>query len=472
MSENITISLLNLLSKPEQTAFGKYLKSPFFSNKKQLQTLFGVLRQGGRIAEAPEAAFTRVFPGETFDQHKWNKALSDLNACIRDFLAVRYFRQHPVLYPLADAAALAGRGNQALFERAARTVLDRPPGKTAPDNTDSWWLRYQTLNLTINPPTPNRTKGLDEAVQDLETTLDTYYYISKLRLACERLAGAQILNWNAPSEDIASLLTRAQQIARAGESPLLQTYCLLAELLTADGGDFDAFCDRLEQYCPQLDTGEQRELFIYAFNFCTAQIRRDSQQAITGYLRLFDLSAGRTLTDDTLWEDVFLSFGGAFAMTGKKNEFDQLIRSGSGRLPAERREDAQVLLSAAWHFFQHDYAQAQAQLVRITTRHPRYALMYHALAARNTYMLSIQDPGFGIEQVHLALTRFSDFLKRQTMFSPAFCRAYAALIWFVRKMCDARTQRRPTVAALRRELEKRQPASRDWILAALDQLPD
>jgi hypothetical protein len=474
MSQILSISLLCLLSKSELTAFGKYLKSPFFSNKKHLPVLFDTLRNAGaRVAEAPEVAYGRVFPGEPFDQHRWNKALSDLNACIRDFLAVRHFQAHPDFYRLAEVAALAASDNDVPFRRAARAVLDEAPGRSAPDRTEAWWLRLQVYKSVMTHPRTDRMKGVEAALDNMESHIDTYYYVYKLQIACNRLTAGRVLTWSdGTPEDFSRLLSEAERVALRSGSPLLRLYCRLTSLLTDSGAHFTDFYQALEQDGPALDNKELWTIVYVALNRYIALLHRNPSESFGRFTELFAFASRHRLFGGPLWEDAFLNFGVSFARLGDKVNFDHLMRMESGLLPTERRDDALVLISAYWHFYNQDYDKAQEQLVFMGTRHPRYVLMLHLLSVRNTYMLSVSDPEFDIDQVERALKGFGDFLKRQSVFSKAFCKPFADLIWFIRKMCALRMKRGVRKEDLVAELEKRQPAAVDWLRLLIGQLPN
>lgn len=473
MSEILSISLLNLLSKSELTALSKYLKSPFFTQKKHLLILFSILRSAGtRVSETPKTAFARVFPGESFDQHKWNKALSDLNVCIREFLAIQQFQQHPELHPLLEVEALYRRDNDTLFRNLTSALLKHIPGGGAKlDKTEAWWQRFQVHKLVGMYPHADRMKIAEKKVADMEASLDTYYFLCKLQFACNHLSGLRVFHRSQTKvhTDFGQIVRQAEQISQINESPLLRVYCLLTGMLAESGVHFDDFYQGLAQFSNRLDPAELGIVIAHACNYCTASMRRGRIEALDWYLQLIALEPETGIPQG---EDILLNLAVTFAMAGKKAEFDKLLKARGSTLPAERREDAMILLSACWHFYQGNYSKTQSELVLITTRHPRYTLMWHSLAVRNIYMLSAQDPGFDTQQVILALERFSDFLRRQSVYSESFCQSFAEMIWFIHKMCSVRTRNGLKKKELVKELDNKFPASRDWIKAALDQLPD
>ncbi|HRI61790.1 MAG TPA: hypothetical protein PK228_18760, partial [Saprospiraceae bacterium] len=129
MDKTHTTALLDLLEKPELAALERFLKPPV---KEIAHRLFLELHEPEkRAAKSPQDVFAKVFNGEPFDGHKWNKALSDLNGCIRDFLAVQQLRIDPLLRAQADVSAFFKRTDERFFERTVVNTLKNLPGNDA-----------------------------------------------------------------------------------------------------------------------------------------------------------------------------------------------------------------------------------------------------------------------------------------------------------------------------------------------------
>ncbi|MBL7826110.1 MAG: hypothetical protein JNJ57_05725 [Saprospiraceae bacterium] len=469
-TNNLTNSLIIRLSKAEITALGKYLKSPFFSNKHHLYLLFNALKN--TPTRQKENIFAQIFPGKAFNQHKWNKALSDLNQCIRDFLATRQFQQRRDIHRLMEAEALFLRDNYTFFQRTAHDLLKETPGKTTLDRPEVWWVRFQVKILESTHPLSNRIKGIDDTLNNIERSLDTYYFISKLQIACNRLSGTNVLNWKDSQENLVQLLAQANLVGQTDQSPLLKTYCSLTGLMANAGVAFEDFFEVLQLHASQLEPKELWNVVYMAFNYCSSYLRFEPKQALDWYLKLFEFSTTHQIFGASIWEDAFLNFGVIFAKAGNKVEFDRLLHLDDSHLPEERRKEAVNLISAYWSFYHQDYLEVQEKLVKISTRHPRYALMWHALNVRNIVMLFIEGKYINYSHVENALNRFKDFLKGQTAFSELLCKSFVELIWFIQKICQVWRYRRLTKEILFKELDKRQPASRDWIELVLNRLPN
>jgi hypothetical protein len=496
MSNILTISLLNLLSEAEKTALGKYLQSPFFTKKEFLYPLYLELRKAEKVTnelstpntvavrnaatakqkikkprpENLEATFARVFPKGPYNRHKWNKALSDLNGHIEHFVTVRHFLSDQDLYQQARIDALFVKENEPAFQQAVDVVLKSPPKKVAPEKTDAWWLRFKSRKRQITYPLTNRMKFTATVLEDMEADLDIYYYISKLQLACNRISGAQFLKHASPRENHLRLLEQVKPAVSTGKSPLLCQYYNLLSLLLGTDMDFATFFDALKAQGKYLDRSELETIVRFAFSYCIGRSRQGEERALDWHIDLYTWSHAQGAWTEAVAEDLFLNMGVLFAKTHKMAEFDSLLKSGTHILPEDRREEAIQLLMACRYFYQDNFDAAQDVLVRINTRHPRYALLRHSLVVRNAYMLW-QSQQIDLEQLVLALSRFNDFLNRQGLFASALSQSYKELIWFVRRLIQVRQVQNTTKTVLRKEIKKRQPAAHDWIEMVIGSLP-
>ncbi len=468
-----TISLLETLSKPELTRFGKYLKSPFFSNKSHLYDLFQELREAGRnTAITPAARFVRVFPGERFDGHKWSKALSDLNTCIKDFLVVSHLQANQDLYGQALVSACSERVNEQGLQRAVGAVLRQIPGHDVPEEMDSWHLRFWSRKRALTHPLTNRIKLGSSTLDELEQDLDIYYYISKTQLMCNRVSGVKVLNWPDEQETSRQWLEIVRAVASEYPSPLLKVYCAVLGLLLDVGVGLPEFFSTLQRHAPQLHPDELRDTIRIAFNECIHRQRKGDQATFHWHLKIFRWSNEQGLWNAPKAEELYLNIGVMLAKANLHAEFVELLGTGSESIPAGRRMQTNILLSAYWAFARGNYTEAQVQLQRVITRHPRYALLRHSVAVRNACML-FQQGELDPDVVEQALDNFSDFLRYQkTLFSKNLCQSYKNLIGFIRHLVQTDPRRKASKASLRQAISSRPPAARDWVEAVMDKLSD
>lgn len=494
MSNILTISLLDSLPKPELITLDKFLKSPFPPKKKFVYTLFLTLTEAGCAADdtavgafglqqQPAAGqsqpqtddpaighFGRVFPNQPFVRHKWNKALSELNACIEDFIAIRRLQKDTNLYGQALSEALYEQDNESLFQRATNAMLTQKAGAARLEKTEDWQIRFRSRKQVITYHKANRLKLPDTTLEDLGEDLDIYYCLSKLQLACNQVMRGQYHKSGLPDQDIQTLLNWAKGIDPAGKSALLSLYRLLLPLLSGLNPDFAPFFTCLKAQGPRLFPRELETLVRFAFSYFIRHYRAGDTQAIPAALRLFDWYKQHGGWSSAVAEEFFLNYGVLLAKTHQVKELNTFLELGNKSLPEERRAQAVFLLEACRDFHRSAFDQAADALHRVTTRHPRYAMLYHSIRVRNTYELLQRDLA-DLNQLHLCLQSFDEFLQRQKLFNASFCQSCRALTWFIRKITPRGPNRRINKSKLREEINRRQPAIRDWVEDVFNRLP-
>lgn len=467
MSNILTISLLKLLSDSDLTALGKYLQSPFFSNKKALYPLFLELRNSGNPPyDAREMMFKRVFKKDSFDSHKWNKALSDLNSHIENFIAIRHLQNTPELLQQVRIDAFFEKEDESLIEDAVQAVIQPPSSKPAPEKTDDWELRFWSRKRLVSYRNERPLQELNTILDQLETDLDTYYLLSKIQVACNRISAARFLKQSSPFAAAQSLLEQAKPLLTRSPSHLLILYSNLLGLLLESDTSFPHFFALLQKHGPLIDRRELETIVRFGFNYCIHIHRTGKEQALSWYLSLYTWANSNGVFTKASSEELFLNLGVLFARTKHETELDTLLKTGINTLPSSRREGAANLLAAYRLFYKGEHGNAQKALALVAIRHPRYALMRHSLALRNAVML-MEKEEFAPQQVIWATQKFEEFLTRQKTFAESFCQSYRDMIWFVERLAlgDMSSD------LMEEALQKKQPAARDWIAAMIGRLP-
>lgn len=463
MRNTRTISLLELLTTSELTSLGKYLKSPFFTNKKHLYTLLSELRRLGRnAADKREACFERVFPGEPFNGHKWNKALSDLNDCIEDFLAVQHLKRDKALYQKALVDACYDRLYEPVMQRATYRVLNQFPGKDTPEQLDGWQLRFWGKKRALTHPLKNRIKLSQANLDELESDLDAFYLISKTQLACNRVSGSYLFNWTDEMQQCLQWFYTLQKAGGMQKSRLLKIYTSLLGLLL-EVYDFSPFFSALKHNSEGVHPNELRDVVRLAFNYCIRQDRMGHSKALEWYYSLYNWSSEQSLWSAPKAEELFLNLGVLISKVQKINAFQDLLDTNRYALPEKRQEQAEFLLWACWHFYAEDFAAAQLNLARVSTRHPRYALLRHSINVRNAFMLWKQGQ-MDYETLEGQLNSFNNFLEyKNNPFAESLAQPYRTLVSAIRRLTAMSTYQGESVERLRKEVLFKKSACVDWL---------
>lgn len=471
MDNTHTAALLALLDKSELTALGKFLRSPFFTAKKHLSLLFAELREAEQwTIISPKDVFPKLFDGEAFDDHKWNKALSDLNGCIRDFLAVRQLLSDPQLLAQADVSVFFKRHDKRAFKRAVDTALGNKTQKAKPETADGWQLRFWTLKHAASYILADRTKSASQLLDDMGESIDLYYFISKLQLACNRASSAQVLDLKSDQASYQQLLEQTDRFDLSGKSAMLTLYRALLFLLTMPDARFEAFFALLQHQGPRLERSELESVVRLALNYCIHRYHAGKAEAFEWYRQMFGWADGqKTWTVSAASEAFFLNDGMMFAKSRDAAGFEAFLEKGKNALPKKQRKKAITLLRAYWHFYQSEFRTAAILLHQLDSRHPLHSLRFHMLNVCNTYEEWRQEQ-VEPEDLERALRSFRDFLQGNTILSQSKRQSYRNLVWFIQKMAQHGKKRSLSKEQLQAEFAKRQFAAPDWVAAKIGEL--
>jgi hypothetical protein len=470
MNNTHTAALLDLLEKPELAALGRFLKP---AAKEIPHRLFLQLREPAqRAVQSPKDVFAKVFSGKAFNRKTWNKALSEMNGCIRDFLAVQQLLSDAQLRMKADVSAFFGRTNTQAFKRAVKVALRKLSGTSVRETAESWQLRFWTLKHFASYPLTDHIKGADKLLDGLDESIDFYYFISKLQLACNRASSAQVLPLQNDPAVVGQLLAHTEHLDQSGKSALLTLYRALLHLLAAPEAQFEPFFALLQQHGPRLGRSELEPIVRFALNNCIQRYRAVEAEAFEQYRRVFgwaDKQNPWTILSKA--EDFFLNDGIMFAKSQDAAGFKDFLDKGKKALPGKRRSKAVALLEAYGHFYQGEFREATILLNRLDSRHPRLSLRFHSLKVRNTYEEWRREQ-VELDELERALRSFKDFLQRNgSLFAKPLRQSYRSLIWFIQKMMRHGEKRALSKKRLQTELGKRQPAASDWIAVKINELP-
>lgn len=470
-SKNQTITLLDLLNDSELADLGKFLQSRFITAKTFMYPLYLKVRKAMKLGTIrPKTIFTRIFPKKPFNNHKWLKALSDLNACIEEFLVVQEVRNNPGLRQQAAVNAYFRRNNETLFRRAIDAALKTLPGKSASESADGWQLRFRTMKLAYTYPLTNRMKAPDNLLEELDESIEYYYFISKLQLACNRVTHAQFRNVENGQAPFGQLLGQTEALDHAGKSPLLTLYRALLHLLISKDAPLDPFFTLLKKHRKNVERGELESVVRFAFNYCIRRYREGETRAFGWYQQLFAWADAQGMWSESVVEEIFLNNGLLIAKSGEEDNFVAFLEKGKRALPPERRDDAVALLYAFRHFHRAEFEKAARLLNgQVDTRHPRYALLYHSLKVRNTYE-ELLLKNAGPDELERAIKSFKDFLQRDIL-AESLRKNYFNLLWFIRKMKQYDPKHGLSKTQLMEELKEKQPAVREWVIEKIGRLP-
>ncbi len=270
MENTRLLLLLRTFSDAELRALKKFVRSPYFNQRREVIDLLDFLEKplkNKRPAPEKEQAFAAVFGKDQFDDHRIRMAMSFLFQLAGQFLAVQDFVADTPQLRLRQAGLLRQRklqdhAQQALME-SATTLLSRPQR-----NADFHQQLYQFLlekyraEAEINPTGPL-------PLQELSNQLDRTFLSRKLWQSCFMLSHQTVYNTTYDFGLLDAALMHLES-APVLNDPSVAVYYFCYRALTNpdETAYFKQFKQLLLQHNKLFPSDEMRDLYVLAINFC------------------------------------------------------------------------------------------------------------------------------------------------------------------------------------------------------------
>jgi hypothetical protein len=357
------------LTALERKHLGQWLASPFFCRRAAPLRLYEYLEHALQAGTppAPDAALERL---ESADRSTGalRLVMSELLGQIEHFLVYREkfglpdFKTHL-------AGAYRKRGLEKHFQqslREARLALDRLPHRHAEYFEAQVAIEYE---LYQHLTTGRRTEALN--LQALSDRTDTAYLARKLRQVCFALTHQAVYRTEYDFGLLPDLLAYVQRTPALLAVPAIALYYYCHAFLTRpdDEAAFQRFKALLFVHTAELPEAEQRNLHLFAINYC---IKKINQREAAYFREAFDLYRS-ALSGGLLLENGALS---PFA-------YNNIVAS------------ALKVHEAAWaERFIHDYAPFLEKKHRTSTFHLNLARVAYGRRQYRDALLHLQQADY------------------------------------------------------------------------------
>jgi len=458
MDNSFLLQIFRAIDASEHTSVRKFLASPFFNQRRDVQDLFEFLisaqKQGNLPTLTRETIFATLFPGKSFHNLTLNHTFSYLTNRLEQYLALTEIQRDPQAEQLYRLRAFRRRGLSQLFERDAQSI--EKEHLRSPHRHAGWHLfHYQLQNEVFSHRIVQRRGGATN-LQIVADALGHFFMLENLRWACT----AHALRSVGGSEyrlPLGEAVRRAADQTPAAENPAL---ALLAHSLRAlqnpdDEASFQTLTELLRQYPDLFPAAESRDIFMAAINFC---IRRQNQGDRT-YARV-----ALDLYREALARDILLENGVLPAytynnihllaqVTGERAWARDFLDQYRTALPAAGRDNIYRYNVAIAHFREGDYGRVLELLQEVT-----FSEVFINLDVRRMLLKSYFEMGEWLSLASL-LDSFAVFIRRQKELG-YHRTSYLNLIKFTKKL--AKKGSNPQLAESIRNTVA--VAEREWLL--------
>lgn len=423
MTDTLLLELLRKLETRERTRFRELVDSPFFNKNTKLRKLCHHLLTYAPDFRHPDlekqTVHRKVFGKQPYRDLAFNNLVSDLLQLCYQFLSVNRMKEQP----------------EQELEYLCLELLDRDLPKQVSRQTRRWkmwrekredrsydyfhtdYLRHEKLDqLSLT----GGQRRFGEDLQQQNDALDCYYFINKLRIACDMTSRNAVVNAGYECHFLEEIRQYQHSRSDLADLPLIQVYSQALRMLEAprDTAHYYELKELLAIFRPVIPKPELRILYNYALNVCVRQInigRSDFYQEIWELYKLL-LSEGILLKNGQLSQWSYSNIITSAIRLGAYDWTEDFIRSYRDFLPDEVRENAYIYNLASLFFEKGDYTRALHLLLDVEFTDAFYHLSAKIIQLKVYFQLRETEPFFSlIEATRHYITRnrqLSDYQKR------------------------------------------------------------
>lgn len=461
MTNSRLLELLLTFSATELTAFGKFLRSPFFNHREDILRLFQHFLKN-REGAGKETAFSAVFPGESFDEKKYGYTVSFLYQAAQQFLVQQELDgQGEPAFQLNLARVLRSRG----LDRQSLTALQKAEAalRTQPERNIQYHQHAQQLQMERFESEARQRRSEAGSFQAMAEEGDISFVAQKLRQGCTALVYKAVSEADYQLDFLEEALAMVER-RQWQELPAVGLYYFAYRALSEGGAQywFEQLRQAMNLHFQHFTKAEMRDIYTLAVNYCIRQINtRKSEQGFF-LQQVFDLYR-EGLEKEIFTEDGSLSRftynNIANAGLGLKafDWVEDFLKKYKDALAPQHRESAYRFNLAVLRFRRSDYGEVLTLLTQA-----EFDDVLHQLDARRMLLRSYYELG-EFDALDSLLDSFQIFLRRRR--DVGYLRQnYLNLIRLTRKLLQTPAHDHAARERLREEITQCNPlAEKEWL---------
>lgn len=460
MAGTFLLELWKTILPAEHRQLLKFLESPVHNQRADVPALALLLTQTPDPEQLDKrAAFEAVYPGQPFDNLRFNHLCSFLVQRLEAYLAWKEWADDPHAQDLLLCRALRRRGAGAHFIRRANRLandLEQQPLRNAAYHLTRYLLERERYEYRVLHERESPT-----LFSSVTEPLNHFFMLENLRWAGTGLA-LQARYGATNLLPFAGGVLEQAVLADPDRHPELAMmrlgYQTLGDVENED--NFHRLKVLLAEKSELFSPAENRDLHLLAINFCLRRHNRGERPAYTREaLDLYRsaLDKGLLLENGVLQKFTFNNILRLACIAGERDWAGQFLEQHQRYLPPDDRANTYRFNRACWHYLGGEYARVPGLLQTFD-----FSDRDTQLSARQMLLRSY----FELEEwqtLDSLLKSFYTFLRRRH--DIGYQRAmYLNLIKYTRKLMAGPLPRRKAEALAARIRAEQYLAEREWLL--------
>lgn len=455
--------LFQAMSSKSVLRLRKFLQSPCNNRREDVVQLFEYLKKaGGEVSH--ESAWQFLYLDTEEDFAELRRVMSYLQKLIDDFLCQEELQNDPGLYHTLRLKAYRKLDVDKPFRHALNQFeaeLENSPYRDA----GHFHHQFQYHSARYNS-VRDRSGDVRPSLQAMSDSLDSYYILNKLKVACATLTSTQLFGSEYKLDFLPEVIERIRSGGYA--HPAIEIYYNVYQTLSDPEREapFLQLKEQIQTCAGLFETEEIRSLYLLSINYCIKQINRGKSRFLHEVLDLYRAA----LANEVLLENGMLSpwtYKNICSAGLKVKDFewvDQFLHSYRERVPEPYRESFFQYNLAELKLARGDYQGVIAGLHPLHFRDPLTALNARITLIKAYFEL---EDLAGMEN---QLDNFTQQLRRKD--SLTYHKAhYKNFIRFTRKLINLQPLDSVGSAGLQDQVQKESAlAQREWLLDKLGKI--
>ncbi len=274
----------------------KFVNSPYHNDHEGVLRLYHYLKErkfAPVLIEEREEVYALVFDDESYDDKKWRHVRNYLLNVVRAFLANELYKKDKARLAVELAVATRKKGVLGFLEDEF-PALERRVKQQTNIGVENYHYRYQLgqerYNLAASKGRPQQVN-----IEEVSSDLDAYYAISKLRIACNAINHRSLFKGDHKIELLPEVLALIEG-KDLEKQPLLKVYYHAYYSLSEQSAvHFEALKETLLQNTDTFESGESKDLFLLAINFCIRQLNNGQEEYMAQVFDLYQQGIAREI---------------------------------------------------------------------------------------------------------------------------------------------------------------------------------
>jgi len=468
MKKSKLVVLLKSLTPQEFKQFHKYIRSPFFTQSKDVLKLYNYLRKHYPNFDSAnlnrETIFAKLYPNEKFNGSRLRNLILKITKILEDFLIYINFKQDTFQKEKVLAEIYGKRNLNVIFKKKTENLLAEL--EQLPFRDSDYYINKYALQrdyyFHLNTP---RQGAIKKMINDAYADLNHFFALEQQLIKLELKTREKIF-----SEIYHNIQPKALNLILAKESKVYELFKKIIDLI--DKQEEENYFETKALFLTNMDAlkkENQLRILVCLLNFALNQTTQKGAIFIEEAFELYKvgLALGTFMTPPNLIPG--MTFLNIITVSASLKEFDwakAFIDKYETALDSEVAHVFKPISLANLHFYQGKFGETIQIINSNKLTDSILSILARLLVLRSFYELSLRDQTYA-QSFYAYLNSFEKYLTRERKLNSKKVKGYTNFIFIFKKLIKIKTKRKiefEDISFLEQHLSTLKPISaKSWL---------